>query len=152
MKNQKITSDTKSPLGDRCPTNLQATDTSQKLLSIFIVEHDVVYYGISLSQGGLSQLCPSQTLAHPSLLSVETEGETEKVLMLCKPCSELVKTSVTNLKHSTIWASVKKISSNKYIMIQLSICLFSWKSNRLTEHTKAICATSFWSCLFFQRS
>lgn len=65
MKNQKITSDTKSPLGDRCPTSLQAMDTSEKLLSIFIVEHDVVYYGISLSQGGLSQLCPSQTLAHP---------------------------------------------------------------------------------------
>lgn len=136
MKNQKITSDTKSPLGDRCPTRKNSCLFLLLSMMLYIMEYLLV-------RVGCPNCVPPRLLPTPSLLSVETEGKTEKVLMLCKPCSELVKTSVTNLKHSTIRASVKKTSSNKYIMIQFSICLFSWKSNRLTEHTKAICATSF---------
>ena len=77
---------------------------------------------------------PPKFLCIPSLLAVGTVSEAEKVFMLFKHCSAIAKTSlcyqsirtvlVTNLKCSTLWATMKKInypSQNQYRWLQWSI-------------------------------
>jgi len=67
---------------------------------------------------------PSQLLAHPVYLLGVREGRSaewqkETALMLCKHCSTVAKILwlsintilVTNSKHSTMWAAMKKINS-----------------------------------------
>jgi len=48
IKNPKWCKSNHSPLADRCPTNLQTMATWEKLLPRFLVEHDIIQYGISL--------------------------------------------------------------------------------------------------------
>lgn len=84
----------KSLPADRCSTSLQAIATLEKIHPIFIVEHDVIPYGMSLQSVRVSspRCVPPNLLPTPKLFTGETEGETEKALMLCKPCSTIAKT------------------------------------------------------------
>lgn len=72
-----------------------------------------------VSWGRLSQLCFLPNLVHHSLLTEGAEWETEQTLALCTHWSATAKTAyvintglVTNPKHSTSWATMKKFNPN----------------------------------------
>ena len=62
------------------------------LLSGFMVEHDVIRYGISVCSGGVS--CPSCVPSQPLVLSVRAFWGAEKALTLCKQSLAIAKTSL----------------------------------------------------------
>lgn len=78
-------------------------------------------YGISLwsDRVGCPRRVSPSLLPTTSLLAVVAEQEKEKVVTLCKGCSATAKTLVwyqhwfliINLKHSTIWDTIKKVNS-----------------------------------------
>lgn len=102
IKNLKWCKSNHSPLADRCPANLRAMATREKLPPRFITEHDITQYRVSLWSIHVSHLhcVPFPT---PNLLTGAAEWESEKASTVCKHCSATAKTLVT---YQQFWSPV----------------------------------------------